>query len=116
MLGDRARRIKVGMMMELAKEGKTLKDLEQQLSSGAITKTALGITDFSNFIQGSKSVANLMGLSAALVGGSVGALGYGAYRANEDSNDKAIKKMREIRQYQNAQRVLKENLENPITL
>lgn len=119
MLGDRAQLIKTAMMLELSKEGKTLYDLETELNIN-IEKVALGDLGLgAAILKGPdilKSLVNILGGSAVVGGGALGVGAYGSYLQNEDSTNKKLKKLQEIKQYQNATSALKTEMQNPITL
>jgi hypothetical protein len=116
-MNERAQLIKTAIALELSKEGKTLLDLETALVSPDITKTASPTyADFMKWLDTIKASGALMGTSAVVGGGAVGAGAYGAYLANEDSDNKQLKKMKEIQQYAQARKQLQNNITNPITI
>jgi hypothetical protein len=99
--------IKAAIHLSLEKTGHTLTDAEQALESHTLMKQ-------SNI--GSAIVAGLKGLGTiaggvATAGGVAGGLGlYGAYKGNQDSDDKILKKMQERQQYEQAIQSLRASL------
>jgi nucleoid DNA-binding protein len=111
-MNERAQIIKTAIMMELSKEGKTLQDIETELAKQA----GMSLVDFGKFTELVKNIGGL-GISSALVaGGTVGLGAYGAYRMNEDSNEKQLKKIKEQQQYLDATKSLQQNMQHPIQL
>lgn len=110
-MNERAQMIKTGMMLELAKEGKTLQDLESELSkTGATMWSAEALP---NLV---KSMFNLGGASALGLGMLGGTGLYAAYRANEDSTDQQLKKQREKQQYDEAATNIENRMKHPTVL
>jgi hypothetical protein len=111
---NKAELIKEAISAELAKEGKTLLDLERALSKEA----GGGGLFFSpeSFTNVGKGLLNLYGASALAVGALGGTGAYMGLRANEDSTNQQLKKIREKQQYEEATRSLIEHIKNPSTL
>jgi hypothetical protein len=109
-MNKQAQQIKTALMVELSKQGKTLQDFEQELSSDLNEKRANKLTDM---INGAGSATQLAGGSALLLGALGGGLGYAGYLANEDSTDLKLKKLREQQQYLEAARLLQAKMQNP---
>lgn len=117
MISKQAQMIKTAIEMELTKEGKTLSDLELALSSQLTEKSAgMSLVDWFKGLDIIKSLGSLGGGSAVVGGGLVGAGAYSGYLANEDSTNQQMKRMKEIKQYQDATKTLQEDVNNPITL
>jgi|SRR5579859_3238092 hypothetical protein len=112
-MNERAQLIKQAMALELEKEGMRIEDLEAELTKQA---AGMSLLDFGKLTSLFGSGFNLAGATALGAGGLVGAGAYGGYLANEDSNNKQLKKMKEMQQYHDATNSLKEDMQHPITL
>lgn len=108
-MNERAEMIKTAIQLELAKEGKTLQDLEASLQkSGAASLTNLG--SWWDII---KSLGGV-GLASGLALGAAGGTGvYAAHLANEDTTNQHLKKLKARQQYMEAEQSLKERMQNP---
>ena len=109
---NNAQLIKTALAVELAKQGKTLDDLETELRESSIQKNAAGPLDAlgaaPGAVKGIGNIAGLAGLTALLTGALAGTTGYAAYQANDDSTEKQVKKLQEQQQYLEAAKMLKQ--------
>jgi hypothetical protein len=103
--------IKAGIAYELDKQGSTLQDFES-----ALEKQALGLPSVGSITAALKGLGTVGAGSAAALGLGAAGLGYGAYKGNQDSDDKIQKKLQEKQQYEDAIRSLQAALqENQIS-
>ena len=111
--------IKQALAEQLALEGKTLQDLENDLyKQSSLQKTAAPgfLISLKDIGSGLGSILSGTGGAVAGIGIGAGLLGYGGYLANEDSNKKILKKLREKQQYLEAAKNLQDSLQSPTTL
>lgn len=115
-MNDRAQIVKTALMMELAKEGKTLVDFENELK-GSIEKKAAGwFIDPSKVTDIGKGLFNAYGASLAAAGMLGGTGLYAAHLMNEDSTNQQLKKQKERDQYLEAAKSLEGKIHHPNTL
>ena len=109
-MNEKAASIKQALMVELSKQGHTLQDLESAMLKHA-EDGGMGIgSGVNKAVTALPSFLNLAGGSAIGLGSLLGLAGYAAYRANDDSTQKKLKKMQEAEQYNNATKALQTNL------
>ena len=115
-MNERAELIKTAIMLELAKEGKTLQDLETSLAMDKTAGNLWQIPGIGDVVKGIQA-AGTLGISSALAGGALAGTGlYAAHLANEDSTNQQVKRMKEKQQYDEARRALIEKMQYPTTM
>ena len=91
----------------LTKQGSSLSEFELSLKKDAsLHKQAVDPLSFA------KSLFSAMGAASVGAGALTGAGLYGAYKANQDSSDKIMKKLKEKQQYEDATRSLQAAMSN----
>ena len=93
--------IKAALRVELEKQGSSLEAFEASLASKDLEKTAV-LFDVSKIMDYGWGFANIGGLTAVGTGAGAGYLGYKAYKGIQDTDDQALKKTMERKQYEDA--------------
>ncbi|CAK0773813.1 conserved hypothetical protein [Gammaproteobacteria bacterium] len=104
--------IKMAFAQELEKTGHTIEDLEVALKNNANIKTAGASAALAGLAKATPGLLNLGGLVSIGTGALGGAGIYAGYKANENSNEKILKKMKERQQYIEATKALQAALQN----
>jgi hypothetical protein len=119
-MNEQAQMIKTAIMLELAKEGKTLQDLENELATKGIDKVGNSLVDklfgFDMMKSLGNTIFNLSGGTAVALGALGGTGLYSAYRGSEDSSEQQLKKIKEKIQYEEATKMLQDRMAHPDVL